>query len=174
MIVTDIPPSSFAVAAYEAACLFNEDPADLFDPDCKSHARFIAIEVVKRAYPKVSRAEIARNMGLEGDCDAIGKKIARAKMAGFWNEKIISIVERALAAHIRRPITLAKVTKAVRVSGRLEESQHVPGAVFTPRKAPRIAMLKAARPSNVTAYLLGDPGAGSARIDRGETSSGLL
>ena len=168
-----IPPAAYAICAYEAAKLFGEDPADLFDPDCKSRARFTAIEVMRRAYPYEFQAVIARNIGMEGDARRIANLCQSARMSPWWREQYVQGVSIILSRTIRRPVTIADVARVLKVHEGPAESQYVAGAKFVPRKIATRLTAPPRRSRDVTAYLMGDPGARSARMDRGELSAGV-
>jgi hypothetical protein len=163
-----IPVQAYAVAAYEAARLFGEDAADVFDPDATSRARIVAILALRRAFPRTHQVTIANNMGMEGGASSVARKISRATSASSWNDATIDYVEKLLSAALRRPITIIKTHKPIVAPP--AEQKSLSG--FKPR-AVRPARLIAMRPKtvNVTAALMGDPGALSMRVARGERSA---
>jgi hypothetical protein len=168
-----IPPAVYAVAAYEAARVFQEDPADLFDPDRKSRARYVAIAAIKRAFPEEAKAVIARNVGMEGDAKRISHLLDQAKSQKWWADNNVTFVEMVIAGSLRRPVTVVEVTADAPAPIVTEAEPRATS--FVPRRIkPAKAIFSPGRPRCVTGYLMGDPNCRSARIDRGEISGGIV
>lgn len=140
-----LPIRIIAIAAYEAARIHDEKASDAFDDDCPSRARWLAIEAIRRIYPLVSQASVARQFGFEGDAKLVAIRMANARLANWWRDENVSAVAQIIAPHSvlkdrDDPHVILQEDMAARVA-------------FKPR--PRGTPIATVR--NVTALLMGDP-----------------
>lgn len=138
-----LPCRMIALAACHAAAIHNENPADAFDDDCASRARWTAIAAIKLMFPMASQISIARHFGCTADAKAIGIRMQNARLANWWHDETVRNIARVIAPH-------SKVRKDEPTVDVVEDMG-------------RIALARAVtvhRVKNATALLLGDPPAG--------------
>jgi hypothetical protein len=166
-----VPVRAFAISAFNAAEFFKEAPCDIFDSEKNSRARFVAIEAMRVMFANADATAIANNLGFVGRLTALKIRMKCVRCAKWWNDELVEIVirdlERALGVSRygrsyfdREPVdepTIA-IKEAAADDGQSRR-------FFVPRAALRRP------PSNVTGYLLGDPGFRSARVVNDERSA---
>lgn len=167
-----IPVRAFAIAAFNAASLLSEDPCDVFDPDAKSRARFVAIEAMRVMFPTVDAVQIANNLGFVGRRKLLTNRLICVKCAKWWNDKFVERVvcdlEIALKAKRGGKTYFERAPEEPTVS----ISKATPDTDATRHVSiPRATLVR--RPANMTGYLLGDPGCGSRRVNSDERSLGI-
>ena len=158
-----VPVPAFAVAAYAAARIHHEDPADVFDEHKRSRARIVAVAAVKSIFPSAATRDVMLAFGWDAAPNAYLNAKASAMSCSWWDDAQIAIVVRAVRKTIRSP-------------GEASEPAVYLPAQPEPRYSARQYGLVARtnRQANVTAYLMGDPGAsGGIRVVTDQRSRGV-
>jgi len=168
-----VPVRAFAIAAFNAAEFLNESPCDVFDSEKNSRARFIAIEAMRVMFANADATTIANNLGFTGRLTALKIRMKCVRCTKWWDDGLVESVvcDLEFALNMSRQGqtyfghgTFYEPTIALKEAA-ADDGQsrrfHVPRTVFRRRQ-----------PSNVTGYLLGDPGFRSARVVNDERSAG--
>jgi hypothetical protein len=167
MQTIEIPVKVYAIAAYEAAALTGEDPADVFDDNYKPRARWLAIVAIKSVFPRVSAPHIAKNLGFIGDGRSLSRLLQNAQESRWWRDHDLTPIIGGICLSLRLRagayLGVDHLDAAVDVAPLCREPiappPPAPAAKFTPRQARPARVISACgtRPVNVTASLLGDP-----------------
>ena len=138
-----IPARLIALAAFEAARIHGEDPADLFEDEKSSRGRLIAIEAIRYVFPLASQISIARHFGYEGSGAMLSGRLANARAARWWRPEDVKSVFLQIAPHRDvqdgEPVVKASEDLAARLP-------------LTPRHA-----LSTISGRSITSALMGDP-----------------